>query len=644
VKRQEPSEQWAARQVEGLPVSWRRRLLSRWEKKRADYNPARVTGEGDALRRANAGLLAALSGIDAAPLPLDASDADICAAADRFTLDCIKAREEAQEYEAGRQRAELAAICTAIGVAPPDARLYQDEGAILRMLCPAWWRRNLRKAQAKAAEGSAIELGYVSRKGGGGECYASDEAVQRRLQQNARNAAMLESTIACNELGQEFTLAELAAKSPANKGVRRAELMTRINGFERVAIDMGHAGMFFTLTCPSRMHAYRTVYGKPVRNRKYDGTRPDQAQKYLTATWALIRAALARRGVKLYGFRIAEPQHDATPHWHLLTFLPAEHMDVLRSVVTHYALRVDGDEPGAAKHRVDFKPMDPAKGTAAGYIAKYVAKNIDGFRLEKDLYGNDSLEASARVEAWATQWRIRQFQQVGGPPVTVWRELRRVQEIPADAPAFVRKAHAAVNRVAVLEGRDNASVAWNHYVEAQGGVFCGRAYRVRLAKIESEQAGRYGDARAAAPVGVEYFTEHKIKDALGNWTGVVPMTVTVESKRFTWEILRPARSAGFAAASITRAASTATSVGAFARDDVVGLDLGFKREHRAPWTRVNNCTQGEKNGRSATQGGRDFEAESAGREGRAGGRGAFAHGQGDGRAPDPAFAPDDYRH
>jgi hypothetical protein len=606
-------QQWAAGMVADIPRPWAGRLLSAWEKRRAAFNPLVTTGEGIARRKANEQLradVAMLTPVNEA-LPLDASDTDLCNVAwdmaerCRVKLLAIEGEQEnvrtesfldacraagyagtGADLDAYEQRVRLAALCNAGGIDAPENSRYADLPAVRRMVAAHWWKGRLRKAHGKARETAAIKLGLVRRDR---ECYASSVSVLDRQWQNERNAAALAATIARNvETEQEFTLAELAAKGPANAAIKRAELMTRINGFERIAIAAEHAGLFLTITCPSKMHRMKTQGARTVENGKWDGTTPDLAQKYLAKVWARIRAALARRQVNLYGFRIAEPQHDATPHWHCLFFYDAKHDATVRAIVRRYALAVDGDEPGAQEKRCDFKTMDAAKGTAAAYIAKYIAKNIDGYRLEKDLEGNDSLEASARVEAWATRWRIRQFQQIGGPPVTVWRELRRVEAVPADAPSHVRMAHNAVNRVAMFEGRDNASVAWDHYVEAQGGVSCGRNYRVRIARAESDKIGRYGETAAPVIVGVEYFEVAKVRDALGNWTDILPRTVTVESKRFTWEIMRPASSVAARAGHAPRA--------------VVGLDFGLKRAPRAPWTCVNNCT-GSGDGRSETAGG-----------------------------------------
>tara|TARA_R110001583_G_scaffold138880_1_gene290616 strand:- start:44728 stop:45072 length:345 start_codon:yes stop_codon:yes gene_type:complete len=94
-----------------------------------------------------------------------------------------------------------------------------------------------------------------------------------------------------------------------------------------------------------------------------------------------------------------------------------------RAIISKYALQEDGNERGAKKHRFDMTSIDPEKGSAAGYIAKYISKNIDN-----DLYRNDAKPAASKIDAWSSLWGIRQFQQIGGPSVTVWRELRRLQE------------------------------------------------------------------------------------------------------------------------------------------------------------------------------------------------------------------------
>lgn len=300
---------------------------------------------------------------------------------------------------------------------------------IQRMSAEKWWRKQLRKRFQKV-EAAAIQAGFVNRRAG---LYASDETVNRRQQQKRKNAKLLENLEAVNDLtGEVCTLAELAATNTSNPAIRRTELMTRVRGLEEYSGHVGYIGLFITLTTPSRMHARHS--GDGSANLKYDNTRPDKAQSYLCKkVWGLATSKLQRDGVDYFGVRVVEPHHDGTPHWHMLVFVKPEHQDHLIATLREYALRDSPDEPGAQDCRFNVKLIDPVKGSATGYLAKYVSKNIDGHAVGDDYEAatkTDSRETAERVEAWASLWRIRQFQFFGAPPVTPYRELRRLQSVP----------------------------------------------------------------------------------------------------------------------------------------------------------------------------------------------------------------------
>ena len=598
--------EWARAKVAGLPERWRARLERRWNKERYAFNPADLGAEGDATRSAAYQLASTLDSLAGTSLPLDASDAEVIERATLASQDCNSLASVFHDKPS--LRAAMESACRANFVEPPAGKRMTDAGAIARMVCATWWSRQLRKVQARAVEGSAIAIGYVNRTR---DLYVSNESMTRRRQQRRRNAAMLEATRARNELGQERTLAELAATSVADCVIKRNELMTRLGGFERIAKDMQHEGLFFTVTCPSAMHKWKTVDGgRVVENRKYNGTLPRAANDHLGRVLARARAALLRRGVRMYGFRIAEPNHDATPHWHCLVFFDSAWPGAvaraayprIAAVLRRYGLgrgdvkrplqrefmaphlargltkkaaravverdvhkwevcerRRQNAEAGAKKHRVDFERIDWEKGSAAAYLAKYVSKNIDGYKVDKDLYGNDAFTSSQRVEAWASTWSIRQFQQIGGPPVGPWRELRRIAELPAGSPDFLVAAHVACNKTVRIEG-GNPTVSYAHYCQAQGGMFMGRNYRIKVALEAVDGVGRYGDELPGRPVGVTTTFEQAYRD--GIVSGVRCVAWLVKSVRHVWEILR--QGAGQAHAGAARA-----------------------------WTRVNNCTQGD---------------------------------------------------
>ena len=237
---------------------------------------------------------------------------------------------------------------------------------------PAWWRRALRK-RLRVVEHHAILRGAVHRHA---SPYVSEKALRRFETDRRRLAALMASLEMVNVgTGEVMPLDEVIAGSQSNPANRRAAMMVRIKGIEARARTKAHTGLFLTITAPSRMHV-RHATGQ--RNDKHDGSDPRQVQAYLNGVWRRAMRALQRCGLIAYGLRVVEPHHDGCPHWHVVLFAAREQTDAILNTLRAHALADSPDEPGAAEHRFKVVEIDPAKGGAVAYVAKYVSKSIDG--------------------------------------------------------------------------------------------------------------------------------------------------------------------------------------------------------------------------------------------------------------------------
>lgn len=424
---------------------------------------------------------------------------------------------------------------------------------IERLIDESWWKRRIEKSYRQFCEHCQIIAGRVRKNAS--EYLSMAGRADYKERQDA-NVLALSKMVARNvETGEEVPALEIIKKSTGNPAIRRCELMVRCAGFEIIAKEFNLIGGFFTFTTPSRFHPCTSSKDKrrAFDNDKYRGATPKQAQAYLSKIWSQARAKLKRMNLHIFGFRVCEPHHDATPHWHALFFFKPEHEQAIRAVLADYFTREDRAElhvdredfkewnksiktgfstsdmfnPDRAderrhifsvakriRRRFDYKRINPKKGSATGYIAKYIAKNIDGYQLSDDQDTGTTADEKARaVQGWASTWNVRQFQQIGGASVTVWRELRRMKQTDDEVAEMKAKKAAKENGTEYIPAgkvksfydlqKENDSIElarisanagnWSMYIHAMGGIFCER--KDHPIKISYKDAkSRYGEA------------------------------------------------------------------------------------------------------------------------------------------------------
>ncbi|MFM4772301.1 replication endonuclease [Aeromonas caviae] len=438
-------------------------------------------------------------------------------------------------------------------------------GVMVRLLSAKWWERRINRCWDRLQEHIAILLGKVRK---GVSAYVSNATMKVvRERKRAMMRWLAESEVMNEQHDLVVSMKDCWEASNANPVNRRAEMMTRMRGFEDYAEEQGHVGVFFTWTAPSRFHAWKTGRnGKTIENDKYQGATPRDTCAYLGQLWSRARSYLKRWGMPIYGFRVCEPHHDGTPHWHMLLFMRKCDRNGVIDTLQRYALTDDRQELERNNlgipftdftPRFDWKEIDPSKGDATGYIAAYIAKNIDGEHVDGDEEAGTKADQGAQHAcAWASWWGIRTFQQIGGAPVGVWRELRRISNAKKHGdlvgppkpvlqdPRFEAARYAADNGI------------FRCYLEAMGGALSTRAeHPIKLAHLIEEQANAYGE---------------DIKRLMGLHTARLGIKTRLQG----WEVV-PAG---------TYEAAKAAGVSGWG----VGVQSG---DSPAPWSSDNNCTQ-----------------------------------------------------
>ena len=540
------------------------------------------------------------------PLDARATDEAICAAAGRYAKRVrnhvfTQSDTVRTQHEPATLTFELNAVAAHCGIAciDPDVTLA---GRVGRMVDPMFWRRNLRKATLLENERIERTAGAVCKRR---QAYVSDHAVRAKRLRRTANRATLENMEVVNEAGDCINLLELADRSISNPAIRRGELMVRLRGFEEVAEYMGHAAVFLTITCPSRFHRFS---GAGYKNKNWTDETPKDAQKYLSGVFAKIRAKWGRNGFFPYGFRVSEPHLDGCVHWHVLLYMPTEqvgwfnpdrfaasmtqHGRGVVGIAGEYALAESRTERGAVEQRFDYKLIDLEKGSATGYIAKYISKNIDGLRQDGGGMGLDyetgthAELSSERVQAWAKTHGLRQFQQIGGPSVTVWRELRRLGK---EEERMLQEDIFEGPRLAAVQAR------WDMFWLVQGGPDTKRKNLPLRPLYETKGEGKYGETVTRVQ-GVKAIQRVELFEgsALMNLYSDELAIDELQTRLHTWTVQR----AGLE--DTNEFCADRLAVQASVRRIQAAFGPGFfdpapvlKGREATPWTGINNCTEEE---------------------------------------------------
>lgn len=393
-----------------------------------------------------------------------------------------------------------------------------------------WWRRRGMK-QLRIVQ----ELDQMScrRVGAGAQSqYSSKLAVDHLKHSQAAGEQFLKNSVLyCHDTGNTISLQDVATTPQ----MRAAKAYSVLKSIEKMGVAAGMKAAMLTITAPSEWHANPK---SRRRDHKWNGKTPLECHQHLSACWERLRACLAKKGIKLAGVRVEEPQKDGTPHFHIAFFYRKEDEDtILREILRQYPAGLRrresvGKRPGklifdeiqwasladfdadkrqhtscGAQCQFDVIATKSGAGSSDGvasfasYVLKYVRKTL-GLPADKTEEADDDQNSiiesgpAEHVHAHRHVFCIRSVNFFGLPrgALTNWDLLRQVKLAPTNHEdlTFVPPPPLIAGLAAICQQEKGAGMT--EYLQTLGGlVCCPTVSKFQVKSVTEAAETKYGE-------------------------------------------------------------------------------------------------------------------------------------------------------
>jgi hypothetical protein len=410
-----------------------------------------------------------------------------------------------------------------------------EDSQYARTCSASFWRKALSIRINRAREHFFLRLFLIGSKK---ELYASDHGVDMRASQlRAQQKWMRETVLVCagpSEAcesptpGKQLLLSEIAL-GPEEKF---AKLYSFINAVDVLGRKSNLSSAMVTITLEPEWHA------NPSKgNASWNGKSPRDAHKSFCKRWQSVLRDLHRNGIRLSGYRVAEPHGDACPHYHTwLLYRPEHERMILLTIMRYFPLKLKirtKSAAGKSKNviydtrddfeslrgrpaifkrdgaQVEFSRINRKLSSGASYVMKYILKSLPASvsrnrcKLDENVDKNANVndEVISRIDSFRAIWGINQGQLFGvAKCLTVWDELRRMQHPPENyiLRSLWEKARGGTREGRVEKGASQRGDAVG-FLEALGGLDAARngnpsRKRLVIARLVESGMNRYGDA------------------------------------------------------------------------------------------------------------------------------------------------------